>query len=111
MPTTPGVSRSPCYSWSVRFGGILFAILGATLNGCGGDDSPKLVADPPAEPTPEQVTATSPEYSPGTRSLELTRTAPVRLDAGDDGKRIGTIAVDTRVAWTRTAKAKGCQRP
>jgi hypothetical protein len=52
-----------------------------------------------------------PDFPEGTRSLQLTRTVPVRLDPGDDGKRIGTIAVDTRVGWTRTASGKGCDKP
>jgi len=53
----------------------------------------------------------TPDFPEGTRSLELTRTVAVRLDAGDDGKRIGTIAIDTRVRWKRTTKAKGCTKP
>src|SRR5262245_60314272 len=28
----------------------------------------------------------------------------------DDAKRIGTVAVDTRVAWGKSARAKGCQK-
>jgi hypothetical protein len=51
------------------------------------------------------------EFPEGTRSLQLTRTVPVRLDPADDGKRIGTVAVDTRVRWTRTATGKGCRKP
>jgi len=47
-----------------------------------------------------------PDFPDGTRSLELRRTVGVRLEPGDDGKRIGTVAVDTRVAWVRTAKTK-----
>ena len=65
-----------------------------------------------AEPaqTPEPAPVTQPDFPEGTRSLQLTRTTPVRLDAGDDAKRIGTVAVDTRVGWTRTAKGKGCTK-
>lgn len=75
--------------------------------------APEPVADPPAsepgEPAPPQVA--QPDFPEGTRSLLLTRTVAVRLDAADDAKRIGTIAVDTRVGWTRTARGKGCQKP
>ena len=63
-------------------------------------------APTPADPAP----VAQPDFPEGTRSLQLTRTVPVRLDPGDDGKRIGTVAVDTRVGWTRTAKGKGCAR-
>ncbi|HWO26015.1 MAG TPA: L,D-transpeptidase [Kofleriaceae bacterium] len=55
----------------------------------------------PAEPA---------EFPKETRSLELVRTASVRLEPSDDAKRIGTVAVDTRVGWTRTASGKGCQK-
>src|SRR4029079_17444158 len=36
---------------------------------------------------------------------------PVRLTPGEDAKQIGTIAQDTRVAWTRTEKGAGCKKP
>lgn len=87
--------------------------------GCGDDDVPT----PRATPRPPSATATAPAASEPetpapppvfpatTRSLELTRTAGVRLAPGDDAKRIGTIAVDTRVGWTTTAAGKGCQKP
>ena len=68
--------------------------------------SPAPVA--PAEPAPAPVVP--PTFPEGTRSLELTRTVGVRLEPGDSEKRIGTIAIDTRVAWTRTAKGKGCEK-
>src|SRR6476660_3782821 len=68
---------------------------------------PTAEGEPPPGPS-EPVRADFPE---GTRSLELTRTVPVRLEAGDDAKRIGTIAIDTRVRWKRTAAAKGCTKP
>ena len=35
----------------------------------------------------------------------------MRLEPADDAKRIGTVAIDTRVAWTRTAVGKGCDKP
>ncbi|MBS1118692.1 MAG: ErfK/YbiS/YcfS/YnhG family protein [Deltaproteobacteria bacterium] len=86
------------------------------LAGCGGKDArppddrvdrehgAQLPIDP-AEPT----AVTVPDFPEGTRSLELVHTTAVRLEPGD-GKRIGTVAVDTRVGWVRTAKAKGCQK-
>lgn len=60
--------------------------------------------------SPEQP-ATPPVFPEGTRSLELVRTVGVRLEPGDDAKRIGTIAVDTRVAWSSVSDGKGCQKP
>src|SRR5262245_28576355 len=96
--------------------------------GCGGqrDDAgsgrapaphpPPAAADAPgsAPGSPEEgsepAPAPPPEFPRETRSLELVRTASVRLEPGDDAKRIGTIAVDTRVGWIRTAHGKGCQR-
>ena len=70
----------------------------------------KPAVAPPKKPdvsSPPPVVV-QPEFPADTRSLQLMRTAAVRLDPGDDGKRIGTVAIDTRVGWTRTAKAKGC---
>jgi hypothetical protein len=72
--------------------------------------APAPVQEP--APTAEQpAPVTQPDFPEGTRSLQLTRTVPVRLEPGDDAKRIGTVAVDTRVGWTRTAKGKGCPKP
>ncbi len=68
--------------------------------------SPVPAAQPPSEPAPPP-----PLFPEGTRSLELTRTVGVRLEPGDAEKRIGTIAIDTRVAWTHTQKGKGCDKP
>jgi lipoprotein-anchoring transpeptidase ErfK/SrfK len=66
--------------------------------------------EPGASPT-DPVPVVVPDFPDGTRSIQLTRTIPVRLDPADDGKRIGTVAVDTRVGWTRTAQGKGCNKP
>lgn len=63
----------------------------------------------PGDPTPAPIEA--PAFPEGTRSLELTRTVSVRLEPGEDARRIGTIAVDTRVRWTETAPGKGCKKP
>jgi hypothetical protein len=67
-------------------------------------------AAPTADPGLPPV-ATPPDFPEGTRSLELLRTVGVRLEPGDGAKRIGTVAVDTRVGWTRTQTAKGCKQP
>jgi hypothetical protein len=50
-------------------------------------------------------------FPDGTRSLLLLKSVSVRLEPADDGKRIGTIAIDTRVAWTTTKVGSGCAKP
>lgn len=91
------------------------------LASCGGKADPPQPDQPPPspllpgqpiehEPGEPDAPVTTPDFPEGTRSLELTRTVGVRIEPGD-GKRIGTIAVDTRVAWTRTQDGKGCKRP
>lgn len=94
----------------------LVVVLGAP--GCGGqrreeaERAPAPAAGPllPQAPEEEPPPPPPPEFPRETRSLELRRTIGVRLEPGDDAKRIGTIAVDTRVAWTRTAPGKGCRK-
>jgi hypothetical protein len=90
------------------------------LAACGGKkseeakrtDVPKTDKRVVAPELPEQpATAATPDFPDGTRSLELTRTVGVRITAGDDAKRIGTIAIDTRVGWKGVADGKGCQKP
>ena len=85
------------------------------LAACGGkksEETKREVPPPPPHAAPEQpVQVTQPDFPDGTRSLELTRTVGVRIEPGDDAKRIGTIAVDTRVAWSRTAEGRGCKKP
>jgi hypothetical protein len=85
------------------------------LVACGGKDEPPPSPSPtgqavPGEPS-EPAPPAPPEFPEGTRSLELTRTVGVRLEPGDEAKRIGNIAIDTRVRWNRTQKASGCQKP
>jgi hypothetical protein len=99
----------------------------AVLGGCGGkrDDGARVSREPagaregsggapapqaPGAPEADGEPVAPPEFPKETRSLELVRTASVRLEPGDDAKRIGTVAVDTRVGWTRTARGKGCQK-
>src|SRR3954470_10080737 len=88
-----------------------FVLVGALLAGCGSKDrpAPPPTPEPSAEPNSPDVIA-QPDFPEGTRSLELVRTVGVRLEPADDAKRIGTVAVDTRVGWTRTARGKGCAK-
>jgi hypothetical protein len=80
---------------------------------CHGTKEPPAPAPPAATSGQhaEPVADHAPEFPDWARSLELKRTVGVRLEAVDDAKRIGTIAIDTRVAWTRTATGKGCDKP
>jgi hypothetical protein len=92
----------------------------ALVLGCGSKDQPKRQDVPPPpgpgshEPAPIESSSEAqvqPDFPEGTRSLELLRTIGVRLEPGEDAKRIGTVAVDTRVGWERVAPGKGCQKP
>lgn len=83
-----------------------------------GSKKEKRAPAPTVEPPSTGATAVreSPDEAPstfpaGTRSLELVRTVAVRLEPGDDAKRIGTIGIDTRVRWKATAPGKGCTKP
>ncbi len=105
---------------------VLASLLLLGVPGCGGqrEDVERAPAAHPREPAevplPEpgpgpgpagaDAAAARPEFPKETRSLELVRTASVRLEPSDEAKRIGTVAVDTRVGWTRTARGKGCQK-
>jgi hypothetical protein len=81
--------------------------------GCSGktEQSPPVPSPSPVPIVPEPPPIVQPDFPDGTRSLELRRTVGVRLEPSDDAKRIGNVAIDTRVAWTQTAKGKGCDRP
>lgn len=91
------------------------ALLGLAV-GCGGKKDtppePSVTQPPTTAPTPgaPELPIEAPAFPEGTRSLELTRTVSVRLEPGEDARRIGTIAVDTRVRWTQTAAGKGCKK-
>jgi hypothetical protein len=97
--------------------------LAIVLMGCGGSKdapAPTRTTQPetnaPAQPSmPDddepQPTVVAPAFPDTTRSLELMRTVAVRLEPADDAKRIGTVAVDTRVRWKRTQDGKGCKKP
>ncbi|HPH64093.1 MAG TPA: L,D-transpeptidase [Kofleriaceae bacterium] len=94
------------------------ALLGlSALAGCG----QKAADSPPPGPAqgsnraamvPTNRPAPSPPlFPPTTKSLRLSKTVSVRLEPTDDAKRIGTVAIDTRVAWTDTRAGTGCSKP
>lgn len=95
-------------------------LVGVLVLGCGDKReegrrrAPAPTADPSAAQEPplegEEATQAPPEFPESTRSLELVRTIAVRLEPGDEAKRIGTIAVDTRIPIGKLARAKGCQK-
>ena len=92
------------------------ALVTLVIVACRGSEPPPTPPPAPVPartppPTPTSPVAVVPDFPAGTRSLELVRTVGVRLEAAADAKRIGTVAVDTRVGWTRTAKGRGCDRP
>jgi hypothetical protein len=113
QPAVSGERLTSCYWWDVTNLGR--ALCCALLIGCGNKadkPAPAPVAGEPARVgTDQPPPVTQPDFPEGTHSLEVTRTVPVRLEPGDDSKRIGTVAIDTRVGWIRTAKAKGCAKP
>jgi hypothetical protein len=84
----------------------------AALVACHGKSEPPAKQTPAPAPSPDPAPepVAKPEFPDGTRSLEMRRTVAVRLEPGDDAKRIGTVAIDTRVAYTRTAHGKGCEK-
>ncbi len=95
-------------------GALALAILASACGSKKSDDAKRDVPAPTIAPgvdEPASGLASAPDVPHGTRSLELTRTIGVRLEPSDDAKRIGTVAVDTRVGWTRTQQGKGCQKP
>lgn len=85
------------------------AVVVALAVGCRGSDGTVQTEQqqPPVLPTP----TASPAFPDGTQSLEVTRMVGVRLGPGEANKRIGTLAINTRVLWTRTEVAPGCQEP
>jgi hypothetical protein len=87
-------------------------VLAVAAVGCGSksETSPPVPSPSPIPVVPEPPPVVQPDFPEGTRSLELRRTVGVRLEPGDDAKRIGTVAIDTRVGWTQVAKGKGCDK-
>lgn len=51
-----------------------------------------------------------PLYPPHVRSLRLRRSVSVRYQPGEETKRLGTVARDTRVLWRSSARGPGCSR-
>ena len=97
--------------WLFCLGALAVVAAGCGSKSGGDKPPPPLpIANPePGEPL-EPAEPTAPEFPEGTHSLELIRTVGVRIAPGDDEKRIGTVAIDTRVRWKRTQKAKGCEK-
>ena len=101
----------------MRLAPLAVALIAAS---CGGKKSGGKKGDhemPPA-PMPGQPVAAQmplpappPPFPEGTHSLELVRTVGVRLEPADDAKRIGTVAIDTRVGWTQVQHGHGCDKP
>ena len=92
------------------------AVLGLLmLTGCGqtSSESPKATPTKPSSTTPSgSAVAPAPALFPaGTKSLRLSKTVSVRLEPNDDAKRIGTVAIDTRVGWTTSQTGAGCTKP
>jgi L,D-transpeptidase catalytic domain len=88
-------------------------VLAVAVMACSGktEPSPPVPSPSPVFVIPEPAPVVQPDFPEGTRSLELRRTIGVRLEPGDDAKRIGTIAIDTRVSWVQTTRARGCDEP
>ncbi|MCX5742361.1 MAG: L,D-transpeptidase [Proteobacteria bacterium] len=101
-----------------RASGLMIVAI-ATAIGCGGGKrdakkrapvAPGSAADPEPDDADEPAAA-KPTFPEGTRSLELIRTVGVRIGPSADDNRIGTVAIDTRIGWTRTRDGKGCGKP
>jgi lipoprotein-anchoring transpeptidase ErfK/SrfK len=52
-----------------------------------------------------------PGFPGDARTLRLKKSVSVHLEPSGDAKRIGTIARDIRVVWTRVADGAGCSAP
>jgi len=91
----------------------LLAACGLAVCACGRTEPPPSApadATVAVAPEPSHEPPAPPEFSEDTRSLRLIRSAGVWLAPGENGKRIGTVAQDTRVGWTRTARDRGCTK-
>ncbi|HEU4728685.1 MAG TPA: hypothetical protein VFT22_12365, partial [Kofleriaceae bacterium] len=66
-------------------------VLAAFVVGCSGksEQSPPVPSPSPVPVVPEPPPVVVPDFPEGTRSLELRRTVGVRLEPGDDARRIG----------------------
>ncbi len=111
-----------CYWERMWLRGPVAALLVCAVIGCGDKQTDARAKPPTGEPvrtptgsatsvapvTPEPVEP--PLYPPTTRSLELSRTTSVYLSATTESRRIGSIAIDTRVGWQRAEAGKGCKQ-
>jgi hypothetical protein len=77
-------------------------VLLAAAAGCSGAAAAETAARERAE-LPELA-----PYPPHVRSLRLRRSVAVRLEPHPEGKRLGTVAQDTRVAYRGARVAPGC---
>ncbi|MEJ7597090.1 MAG: L,D-transpeptidase [Kofleriaceae bacterium] len=75
-------------------------------------EDPAAATDPidPDPDDPDEAPPPLSEFPDSTRSLELVRTVSVRLAPAESAKRIGSIAIDTRIDWSKTAKGDGCKK-
>ncbi|HRC55325.1 MAG TPA: L,D-transpeptidase [Kofleriaceae bacterium] len=81
------------------------------LAACKGDPAPapEAPASGATRSRPEPALPSEPSpFPPGTLSLELRRTVGVRFEPFESAKRIGTIAIDTRVGFGRAVRGEGC---
>ncbi|MEO6773063.1 MAG: L,D-transpeptidase family protein [Kofleriaceae bacterium] len=96
----------------MRFALVAVAMIAAS---CAGkkDRAPEVTVGQRSPTASPQVAlpAGPPPFPEGTHSLELVRTVGVRLEPADDAKRIGTVAIDTRVGWIQVQHGRGCDKP
>ncbi|MBP9085608.1 MAG: L,D-transpeptidase, partial [Kofleriaceae bacterium] len=90
-------------------------MLGLLLwTGCGPTSSESPQPTPGTQvltPTGGSTKVPGPALFPaGTKSLRLSKTVSVRLNPTEDAKRIGTVAIDTRVGWTTSQIGTGCAK-
>ncbi len=105
----PAGDRGVCYPKVVRPVVLVLPGVLLGLGACkGSQPSPAPDPAPPPAPLPLPAPEEPSPFPPDTLSLELRRTVGVRHEPYEAAKRIGTIAIDTRVGWTRTVRGEGC---
>lgn len=88
---------------------VIVTLVAALCTASCGNDAPPPPPQPTPEPPPPPIAP--PPFPANTRSLQLTKTVAVRLLPNEESKRIGTLAIDTRVAWSETSDGPGCKKP
>ena len=78
--------------------------------GCGSSDSRTAPAADAGRARAVAPTPPAPPFAAEVRSLRLKRSISVRLEPSEDAQRIGTVAQDTRVGWTRVTTGPGCKQ-